>query len=546
MQERISGFFQAGKDRWTALEKQQKTLFIAVVAIILVALAITVFLTTRTVYSVAMNNLTEIETMQLSTLLEENGIRHRIQQGGTVLEVEQPRLNDARVLIATQGLMVDREFTYQDALDFSGIGATETITRANLMRARQADLERAIASLNSVLWAQVELILPDPNRFFLQSTEPASAGVIVGTTRRLTSTEGEGIARFVQASVLGLALENITVMDTDFNMIFIYTDLTDPEDAMLSQLLDIMVRERIQIAEQVRNLFRPMYSSVEVVPNLVYSQTRTTAESVTFNLPDGMEDGGIVLTESTLNASARGTQTAFEPGTQPNAAFVPNYLFGGAGDMNASQQTAERVFAVNELREIVQEVPSTFLRNESSLGITLVRHVDHRQVDLGLNDSEWNDFQNNTHHQLLFAEGDPQLMSYVQTAQAATGVQHVAITVWEVPNFIDAPPPAPLPIGSIVMFAILAILIGLLALGMINRNRQEMAAEEELEPELSVEGLLASTQMEEEMAAEEVESIMPIGYEESSEAKQKLDAFIDDKPEAAANLLRHWLNEAEV
>ncbi|MCL1989027.1 MAG: hypothetical protein FWG64_13810 [Firmicutes bacterium] len=542
MQDRITNVLQTGKDKWMGLAKQQRIMILAVIAIIVVALVITVILTTRTVYGVAMNNLTEIEAMQLSNLLEENEITHRVTQNGTSLEVEQSRLNDARLLIATQGLMVDREFTYQDALDFSGIGATETITRANLQRARQADLENAIASLSGVVWATVELIIPDPNRFFLQNTEPASAAVIVRTTRRLTPTEGEGIARFVQGSVLGLALENITVMDTEYNMLFSDNNLTSPEDAMLSQLLELMQRERVLIADQVRTLFRPIYSSVEVMTNLVYPQTRTTAERVTFNAPDDLEGEGLVLTESTLNASARGQSTAFEPGVQPNAAAFPNYMFGAGGDMTASNATADRVFALNELREVVQEVPTSFIRDQSSIGVNLIRHVEHRQEDMGLSDAEWIAHRNATNHQLLFEDNDPQLLSYVQTLQRATGVENVFIAVWEVPVFIDTPPPAPLPIGSIVMFAILAVLIGLLALGMINRNRQEMAAEEEMDPELSVESLLASTQMDDEI---EEEPIVPIGYEENNEAKQKLEVFIDDKPEAAANLLRHWLNEAE-
>jgi flagellar M-ring protein FliF len=64
-----------------------------------------------------------------------------------------------------------------------------------------------------------------------------------------------------------------------------------------------------------------------------------------------------------------------------------------------------------------------------------------------------------------------------------------------------------------------------------------------MEPELSVEDLLVSTQMEE--LIEEDTPLEPIGYNEKSEAMQKLDSFIDEKPEAAASLLRHWLNEAE-
>jgi flagellar M-ring protein FliF len=110
------------------------------------------------------------------------------------------------------------------------------------------------------------------------------------------------------------------------------------------------------------------------------------------------------------------------------------------------------------------------------------------------------------------------------------------------PEFIDYIP-TPLAWNQFVMMGILGLLLLALAFGLIKKTRPE-EAEEEMEPELSVEDLLVSTQME-EIIEEENKSLEPIGYNEKSEAMQKLDSFIDEKPEAAASLLRHWLNEAE-
>ena len=57
----------------------------------------------------------------------------------------------------------------------------------------------------------------------------------------------------------------------------------------------------------------------------------------------------------------------------------------------------------------------------------------------------------------------------------------------------------------------------------------------EVEPELSVEELLTTTQEEREL--EDIE----LG--EESEIRRMIDKFVDDNPEAAAQLLRNWLNE---
>ena len=58
----------------------------------------------------------------------------------------------------------------------------------------------------------------------------------------------------------------------------------------------------------------------------------------------------------------------------------------------------------------------------------------------------------------------------------------------------------------------------------------------ELEPELSVEDLLATTQ-------EESESLEEIELGEKSETRTMIEKFVDENPEAVASLLRNWINE---
>ena len=57
----------------------------------------------------------------------------------------------------------------------------------------------------------------------------------------------------------------------------------------------------------------------------------------------------------------------------------------------------------------------------------------------------------------------------------------------------------------------------------------------EVEPELSVEELLASTK--------EQNKVEEIDFEEQSETGRAIEKFIEENPEAAAALLRNWLNE---
>ena len=57
----------------------------------------------------------------------------------------------------------------------------------------------------------------------------------------------------------------------------------------------------------------------------------------------------------------------------------------------------------------------------------------------------------------------------------------------------------------------------------------------ELEPELSVETLLATTK--------ENQSLEDVEFSEQSETRKMIEKFFDENPEAVAQLLRNWLNE---
>ena len=60
------------------------------------------------------------------------------------------------------------------------------------------------------------------------------------------------------------------------------------------------------------------------------------------------------------------------------------------------------------------------------------------------------------------------------------------------------------------------------------------AKTEEVEEELSVESLLQSTP---------TDTLEDIELEEKSETRRLIEKFVDENPEAVANLLRNWLSE---
>ena len=86
-----------------------------------------------------------------------------------------------------------------------------------------------------------------------------------------------------------------------------------------------------------------------------------------------------------------------------------------------------------------------------------------------------------------------------------------------------------------VLAALIMLMLGFVVFRSTRREAEEPVAE--MEPELSVEALLESTKEAEQSELED------IGFTEKSEIRVLIEKFVDENPEAAASLLRNWLNE---
>ena len=85
---------------------------------------------------------------------------------------------------------------------------------------------------------------------------------------------------------------------------------------------------------------------------------------------------------------------------------------------------------------------------------------------------------------------------------------------------------------DILQVILIVVILALLAFVVLRSMRGEKHEEEE--EELSVENLLQSTP---EVQLED------ISLENESEERRLVNKFVEENPEAAANLLRNWLNE---
>jgi flagellar M-ring protein FliF len=163
-------------------------------------------------YNILFANLPPEDAASMTQTLSGAGIPYRIEAGSGAISVPVDRVNDARLLLAGQGLPAVDGFA--SMAKEPGFGVSQFMESARYQHALEAELGRTIASLQQVEAARVHIASPR-NSSFVRDRVPGSASVFlkVRPGRRLSGEQVTSIVNLIASSVPELTAENVTVID---------------------------------------------------------------------------------------------------------------------------------------------------------------------------------------------------------------------------------------------------------------------------------------------------------------------------------------------
>jgi flagellar M-ring protein FliF len=545
MPDQLQKFILPVKSRWDALAKDQNIKLVAALVVVLIALSLTLYLMLRTKYTILFRDLDEVRIQPIQVALDEKGIANRIAMNGTAIEVDKSKSVDAKLAVTTSNIMRGNGYTYEDAFDAIGFGTTDMVARKQIVLAQEDKLNNELLMFKGIRSAAVTLIIPEAIRLFQTNREQTRAAINLDVEYALSEAEGLALAQHIAMSVEGLEMENISILDQEYRIV--YSGLAETAtQSVEGSIREIKEMERAAVTNNVRRVVQQGLDYVEVAPNLIYNNNSIVETyEKHFFLPEGSEVG---LPQTERLESFKGENVAPEdaPGTDTNNQEQQEYQVGTTGNSSFKQDSSDITRDYDIVESNTTVVPGSYERGDSTLAISGYVHRRHFQEEFLRNNPEatqldWLIYQEDNPQRILVDyEGSEELR---QLASAATGInaENIILSIWEVPvfePFIETP----LDINLFIMLSLLGLLILMLAFALIRRQKP-IEEEEEIEPELSVEDLLVSTQLEE--AQEEAEKLESIDYDKENEIKLQIEKFINEKPEAVAALLRNWLNTEE-
>lgn len=198
--------------------------------------------------------LEEQSTGEVVKKLNEKGIAYKIGPNGSSVMVPSKYVRGLRVELATEGLPKGTSNGYE-LFDQFKLGVTEFTQKVNYQRALEAELAKTISSISQIRSARVHIVLPEET-VFVSDKEKTTASLVLDVMGggSLSQSQINGIVHLVASSVKGLSPRDITIVDTNSNVLYVYEN-----DGVMDTGLSI---KQINIQKQYENVIETRISSM--------------------------------------------------------------------------------------------------------------------------------------------------------------------------------------------------------------------------------------------------------------------------------------------
>src|SRR5690242_9128757 len=219
----------------TKLSPKQWAMIGGAAAVVIVFLVVVMQMASTPSYATLLTGLDPAQTGKITSTLDTKGIPYQIQNNGTALAVESSQTANARVALATAGLLGSAQ-PGMSLLDKQQLGSSNFQQQITYQRALEGQLAQTIESIQGVSSAQVQLVLPNPqDQLFADQSQPSTAAVLIGGATTLDPSSVRGIAQLVTSSVPGLQSKNVTITDATGQLLWPTSDATAGGTGLLAK-----------------------------------------------------------------------------------------------------------------------------------------------------------------------------------------------------------------------------------------------------------------------------------------------------------------------
>lgn len=520
---------------WNRFTSKQKTLIISISAAVIFTLVALVVLLNRTKYVelVTFDNTTDAAAAK--EVLVGAGVKYTVSGNGLTFSVDEKSESDARLALGENNIATSKDDSESDLYDTS-ISTTDDERKLKKKIYLQKQMSNDLQHVEGVKQASVQITIPDSSNALLADEKETSASVMLTTTDALSEASIEGIANYVATGLGNVNTDTIRIIDQTGTLLFGGDNDTSTTTGKGAAVVKVTNQVTSGLEDKVRSLLvnSGIYNDAEVAANLDLDLDETEIQDEHKYTDDTEDDTGPKNSYYYYNAENT-DGTSGIPGTDTNGGAVTDYNITDGVAANSNANVIKEAYDTSTTTTVTKKAIGTVNTDNSSIAVMLSKYVVYDETKMKkagqLKGTDFATFQSeNEEKKPLEVDDDTYAM-----VEKATGIsaENIKIQAFEVPLFYPKEESVADTATNYLQF-ILAILIVALLCFVVFKGMKPVEVTE-LEPELSVEALLATTK--ENQALEDIE------FSDKSATRQQIERFVDENPEEVALLLRNWLNE---
>ena len=523
-----AGLKTSVKNFWTKLSGPQKIITVAAPLIVAGLLIYLLIWASTPQYVAIFTKLSDADAGTIVNKLKDLKADYKLEDNGSTIMVPQQSAADLRLQLASAGLPQESKFSF-DYLNTMQLGETDADRKLRYVLGLQNEMEDTLKTLNGVQDARVHIVMPDPS-LFTDSQKDATAAVTLKLTPgiKLGDDQVRAIANLLASSVEGLQASNVTIVDTNGNVL---SDVLG-KDGDTQRLTGTQYQMQQTVEEDTRKSVQSMLDQVfgsgstvvRINATLDFDQIKLTTQT---NGP-----GAVVSEQSTSeNSSTPSAGAGGVPGTTTNT--VPTYpAQNAAGNTTSSKTSDTKNYQVDTTQKEQVVSPGAIKRLSVSVmaDSDIITSGQFNQIKTVAGSAAGYDPGRGDQIQVALIPFNKTELEQEKQAMADAQRRQEIMTYAE--------------IGAALFLGLIILLIYLRKRALKARAARLLRLQNEPVSLAEAELRMAQQEAEEEAKLQvAIKSARSVEEVEKQKIKEAVEVYSRNNPDEAARLLKSWLSE---
>lgn len=523
MNERFAKIRTDAKEFWSGRTKQQKITYVGSAAAVILIAAFLTFYFSKTNYVTLYSDVSRAEIGRIKEQLDSQGVSNKIAPGGTSILVPQERVDDLLVSLAAEGFPTSGTPGYAFFFENAGFGTTDNEFDMIKLGATQTELANLLKGIEGVQDANVVITLPKQGVFLNDTTQKATAAVMLKTNpgHQFTEPQINALYNLVANGVSNLSTDDITIVN-QYSESFDYGTTTNSYGANITDQMSVKKTIERDLQRQIQMMLGTMMGQDRVIVSVTTDidfKLENREENIVLPVDEESMEGialsvqRITETFTGNGAFAGGTPEGEDP-TDNRTSFQEGVMSNG--DYERLEETVNN--EVNRIRKEIVESPYKI----RDIGIQVMVDGNAETIPAEMR---------------VEVENILKTIARTSVDKEAAGINFedtldnkIIVSVQPFSGNVDpfAVTQPVIPLWVYIVGAALLLIIGVLIFMFFRSKRKARELEEE-------------TIIEEQLATFSVEDINEELETEGTVRRKQLEKMAKDKPEEFAKLLRTWI-----